>query len=151
MEQFSAQREFSAYGPSHLAVLAVFVIGAAALVWIGRQQTESQARIFGRVFAVLIVAAIHRGAGLQTDPARHGHFGTAAAVRCRGTDGGLCAVVATALGLCAELLLVPRPQLTGVDHTRRRHARRRRARFPAPPIRSRSSRFTCSWSGRRSI
>src|SRR6202011_5038358 len=43
---------------------------------------------------------------------------------------GLRLVVATALGLCAHLLLVPRPQFTGVDHTGRRHPRRRRARFP---------------------
>ncbi len=57
MEQFSAQREFSAYGPSHLAVLALFVVGAIALIWIGRKQTESQARLFGRVLAVLILAA----------------------------------------------------------------------------------------------
>ena len=57
MEQFSAQREFSAYGPSYLVVLAVFVVGAVALIWIGRKQTESQARLFGRVLAVLILAA----------------------------------------------------------------------------------------------
>jgi hypothetical integral membrane protein (TIGR02206 family) len=55
MEQLSAQREFSAYGPSHLAVLAVFVIGAAALVWIGRRQTEPQARLLGRGLAALIL------------------------------------------------------------------------------------------------
>ncbi len=54
---FSAQREFSAYGPSHLVVLAVFAIGAVLLVWIGRRQSESQARLLGRVLAVLIVAA----------------------------------------------------------------------------------------------
>jgi hypothetical integral membrane protein (TIGR02206 family) len=57
MEQFSAQREFTAYGPSHFVVLGVFVIGAAALVWIGRRQTESQARLLGRILAVLILAA----------------------------------------------------------------------------------------------
>ena len=57
MEQFSAQREFSAYGPSHLVVLALFVVGAVALIWIGRRQNESQARLFGRVLAVLILAA----------------------------------------------------------------------------------------------
>jgi hypothetical integral membrane protein (TIGR02206 family) len=56
MELFAAQREFVAYGPSHLTVLAVFVIGAAALVWIGRRGTESQARLVGRVLAVLMVA-----------------------------------------------------------------------------------------------
>jgi hypothetical integral membrane protein (TIGR02206 family) len=33
------------------------VIGAALLVWIGRRQTESQARLFGRVFAAVILAA----------------------------------------------------------------------------------------------
>jgi hypothetical integral membrane protein (TIGR02206 family) len=56
MELFSAQREFTAYGPSHWTVLTVFVIGAAALIWFGRRQTESQALVFGRVFAALIVA-----------------------------------------------------------------------------------------------
>jgi hypothetical integral membrane protein (TIGR02206 family) len=53
----NTQRQFVAYGPSHLVVLAVFVIGAALLVWIGRRQTEAQARFFGRAFAVLILAA----------------------------------------------------------------------------------------------
>jgi hypothetical integral membrane protein (TIGR02206 family) len=57
MERFLAQREFSAYGPSHWVVLAVFVVGAAALIWIGHRQTESQARLLGRVLAALIVAA----------------------------------------------------------------------------------------------
>ena len=57
MELLSAQREFSAYGPSHLVVLAVFAGGAALLVWIGRRQTESQARLLGRVLAALIVTA----------------------------------------------------------------------------------------------
>lgn len=49
----AATRQFSAYGPSHLAVLVVFAIGSAALVWIGRRQTEAQARLFGRVLASL--------------------------------------------------------------------------------------------------
>jgi hypothetical integral membrane protein (TIGR02206 family) len=57
VEEFAAQREFTAYGPSHLVVLAVFVIGAVLLVWIGRRQTEAQARTFSRVLAVVIVAA----------------------------------------------------------------------------------------------
>lgn len=57
MEQFSAQREFTAYGPSHLVVLGVFVVGAAALIWFGRRQTESQARLFGRVLAAVILTA----------------------------------------------------------------------------------------------
>jgi hypothetical integral membrane protein (TIGR02206 family) len=52
-ELLSAQRLFSAYGPSHWAVIAVFAIGAALLVWLGRRQTESQARRFGRVLGVL--------------------------------------------------------------------------------------------------
>jgi hypothetical integral membrane protein (TIGR02206 family) len=51
-----ATRKFSAYGPSHLAVLVVFAIGSAALVWIGRRQTEAQARLLGRVLAVLTIA-----------------------------------------------------------------------------------------------
>jgi hypothetical integral membrane protein (TIGR02206 family) len=56
MQLFSAQREFTAYGPSHWTVLAVFAIGAAALIWIGRRQTESQARVLGRVLGALLVA-----------------------------------------------------------------------------------------------
>lgn len=58
----SAKREFSAYGLSHWAVLAVFAIGSAALVWIGRRQSESQARLLGRVLGG--VTAVIYGAGL---------------------------------------------------------------------------------------
>lgn len=54
---FAAQREFVAYGPSHLAVLTVFAVGAALLVWLGRRQTEEQARRMSRIFALLILAA----------------------------------------------------------------------------------------------
>jgi hypothetical integral membrane protein (TIGR02206 family) len=53
----SAYREFSAYGPSHLVVLAIFAVGAALLVWIGRTQTETQAKILCRTLAILLVAA----------------------------------------------------------------------------------------------
>src|SRR6201982_2897490 len=49
----SATRQFSAYGPSHWTMLVVFAIGSAALVWIGRRQTESQARLLGRVLGAL--------------------------------------------------------------------------------------------------
>jgi hypothetical integral membrane protein (TIGR02206 family) len=55
MELLAAQREFSAYGPSHLVVLGIFVIGAALLVWIGRTQSEPRARLLGRVLAVLLL------------------------------------------------------------------------------------------------
>jgi hypothetical integral membrane protein (TIGR02206 family) len=51
-----AAREFSAYGPSHWAVLAVFAMGAALLVWIGRRQTERQARRLSRILGVLTAA-----------------------------------------------------------------------------------------------
>ncbi|BBX26662.1 TIGR02206 family membrane protein [Mycolicibacterium alvei] len=54
---FSAQREFSAYDPSHLIVLAVFATGAVLLVMIGRRQTPPQARVLSRVLAVLLIAA----------------------------------------------------------------------------------------------
>lgn len=65
MESLSAQREFTAYGPSHWVVIAVFAIGAALLVWVGRRQTESQARILGKVlggllFAVFLVALAYK-------------------------------------------------------------------------------------------
>jgi hypothetical integral membrane protein (TIGR02206 family) len=52
----SAARQFSAYGPSHWTVLAVFAIGSVALVWIGRRQTESHARLLGRVLGALTMA-----------------------------------------------------------------------------------------------
>ena len=58
MELLAAQREFTAYGPSHLVVLVIFVIGAVALVAIGRRQSEAQARVLGRVLAVLLVVAL---------------------------------------------------------------------------------------------
>jgi hypothetical integral membrane protein (TIGR02206 family) len=54
-------REFSAYGPSHWAVIALFAIGAVLLVWIGRRPTERQARRLGRILGALtavIYAAI---------------------------------------------------------------------------------------------
>lgn len=49
----TASGDFSAYGPSHWAVLAVFAIGSAALIWIGRRQNESQARVLGRLLGGL--------------------------------------------------------------------------------------------------
>ena len=54
-------RQFTAYGPSHWATIAVFLIGAALLVWVGRRQTERQARRLGRILGAvtaLIYAAI---------------------------------------------------------------------------------------------
>lgn len=46
-----ASREFTAYGPSHWAVLAVFALGSAALVWIGRRQGRRPGRVLGAVTA----------------------------------------------------------------------------------------------------
>jgi hypothetical integral membrane protein (TIGR02206 family) len=54
-------RQFEQYGPSHWAIIAVFVIGAVLLVWVGRRQTEPQARRLGRILSAvtaLIYAAI---------------------------------------------------------------------------------------------
>lgn len=53
----SSQHEFSAYGPSHWVVLALFVVGAAFLVVHGRRHSESRARLVSRILAVLILAA----------------------------------------------------------------------------------------------
>jgi hypothetical integral membrane protein (TIGR02206 family) len=53
IELFCAERQFSMYGPSHWAVIAVFVVGAVLLVWIGRRQTESQGRRLGRILGLL--------------------------------------------------------------------------------------------------
>jgi hypothetical integral membrane protein (TIGR02206 family) len=54
----SAQREFSAYGPSHLVVLAIFVVGAALLVYFGRRMSEAQRRSLSRVLSVLLIVAL---------------------------------------------------------------------------------------------
>ena len=51
-----AHQQFAMYGPSHWAVLAVFAIGAALLVWAGRRQTEAQARLTGRILGGLTAA-----------------------------------------------------------------------------------------------
>jgi len=54
-------KEFSAYGPSHWAILALFAVAAVTLVWVGRRQTEEQARRLGRILATVtavIYAAI---------------------------------------------------------------------------------------------
>jgi hypothetical integral membrane protein (TIGR02206 family) len=56
MGLFSAQREFTAYGPSYWAVIAVFAIGSGLLVWVGRSQTESQARRLGRILGAATAA-----------------------------------------------------------------------------------------------
>jgi hypothetical integral membrane protein (TIGR02206 family) len=47
---------FTMYGPSHWAVLVLFAIGSALLVWAGRRQSESQARLFGHIFGGLTFA-----------------------------------------------------------------------------------------------
>jgi hypothetical integral membrane protein (TIGR02206 family) len=49
-------REFSAYGPSYWAAIAVFAIGSVLLVWVGRRQTEPQARRLGRALGLLTAA-----------------------------------------------------------------------------------------------
>jgi hypothetical integral membrane protein (TIGR02206 family) len=51
---------FEQYGPSHWAAIALFVIGAVLLVWLGRRQTEAQSRRFGRIFGA--VTAVIYGA-----------------------------------------------------------------------------------------
>ncbi|MCP2626519.1 TIGR02206 family membrane protein [Mycolicibacterium smegmatis] len=54
----AAQRQFTAYGPSYWSAIAVFVIVAVVLVWLGRRQTERQARVLGRVLGG-VTAAIY--------------------------------------------------------------------------------------------
>ncbi len=78
---------------------------------------------------------IRRGAGLQTDPAHDGHLGAAAAVRSRGTRGGLCVVVAAAVGVRARVLLGSLTEHAGADHTGRGHRGGGRAGLPTSPVR----------------
>jgi hypothetical integral membrane protein (TIGR02206 family) len=52
----SATREFSEYGPSHWAMLAVFAVGSAALICAGHRLNESHARLLGRVLGALTAA-----------------------------------------------------------------------------------------------
>lgn len=49
-------RQFTTYGPSHWAVIAVFVVGAVLAVRLGRRQTEHRSRVFGRVMGGLTAA-----------------------------------------------------------------------------------------------
>ena len=51
-----AQQEFEAYGPSHWGVVAVFAVGVAVLVWLGRRQTDAQSRRFGRIVGAATAA-----------------------------------------------------------------------------------------------
>ncbi|TVY03809.1 TIGR02206 family membrane protein [Mycolicibacterium porcinum] len=53
-----SQRQFTVYGPSHWATIAVFVVGAVVLVWFGRRQTQPQSRLLGRVLGA-VTAAIY--------------------------------------------------------------------------------------------
>lgn len=55
---FTAQRQFTAYGPSYWVVITLFVVVAAFLVWLGRRQSEAQARLLRRALA-LATAAIY--------------------------------------------------------------------------------------------
>src|ERR1700719_1361525 len=56
MALISVSLQFSAAGPSLSAGLVVVAFGSATLVWIGRRQTESQARLLSRVLAGLTAA-----------------------------------------------------------------------------------------------
>lgn len=58
MDTLTASQEFVAFGTSHLITLGVFVIGAVALVVIGRRQTEEQAHRFSRALALVILTGI---------------------------------------------------------------------------------------------
>ena len=59
---YSAQPEFSAYGLSHWAVIALFVVGSVFLIFAGRRQTEVQARhlsrVLGGILAVIYGSAV---------------------------------------------------------------------------------------------
>ena len=98
----TAEREFSPYGPSHWAVLAVFAIGSAALVWIGRRQSESGPNP-PPCLSRSDCGDLRCGAGVFTTPADHRRFGAAAPDRSRDLRSGRRTVVATTLGLRTHL------------------------------------------------
>jgi hypothetical integral membrane protein (TIGR02206 family) len=52
----SAAQEFAPFGPSHVGALVIFVVGIVVLIWLGRRQSDEQARRFGRIVAVLLLA-----------------------------------------------------------------------------------------------
>jgi hypothetical integral membrane protein (TIGR02206 family) len=56
----SLAEDFEQYGPSHWGVIAAFIVGAVMLVWVGRRQTEYQARRLGRILGAL-TAVIYAG------------------------------------------------------------------------------------------
>lgn len=60
-----AAREFTAYGPSYWGAIAVFVVGAVLLVWVGRRQTDASARRLGRVLGA-VTAVIYVGMFVYT-------------------------------------------------------------------------------------
>ena len=69
-------RQFSAYGPSHWGILAVFVVGAVLLVWVGRRQNERQAQRLGRVLGAVTAliseeAAMACTEAVETEIDRH--------------------------------------------------------------------------------
>ena len=65
MTMLAAQREFSAYGPSHWGAIVVFVVGAVLLVWVGRRQTDAQARRLGRILGA-VTAVVYVGMFVYT-------------------------------------------------------------------------------------
>ena len=63
-ELTSTAREFVAYGPSYWSAIAVFAVGAVLLIWLGRRQTETAARRFGRIGGAL-TALLYLGASVN--------------------------------------------------------------------------------------
>lgn len=49
-------KQFEPYGPSYWGAIAVFVIGAALLVWAGRSLTDQQSKRLGRLLGGLTAA-----------------------------------------------------------------------------------------------
>lgn len=59
MEVLAAQRMFTEYGPSHVAILLVFAAGAVALVLAGRRQRGTERAVrFSRGFAVVVAVVL---------------------------------------------------------------------------------------------
>ncbi|MGH3725897.1 MAG: TIGR02206 family membrane protein [Mycobacterium sp.] len=117
------ERQFHAYGPSHWAVLAVFVLGAVLLVWRGRRLTHGQARLLGRalgavtavIYAAILVAGCIPPRLEVSLPLRLTDLATAVAAYALWSQRNWAYVLTYYWGLVLSSQALVSPVLTGPD------------------------------------